>query len=92
MKQAKDSELEKSIDNLAARCVELRLDSALEFLIESHLPISTFAHTAHLFLEPMSRPFLGADRNNLIREFLSSRDNLELLSARIEHHRNLIAK
>ena len=92
MKKDEPIDLNKSIDTFAKRCVAMKVDSAVEFFIEAHLPLTTVAHTAHIFFEPITRPFLGVDRTAFLRELLSSPESLNELSSRMQYHRNSIAK
>lgn len=78
-----DEELDRWIDGLAQRVVSLRMESAVEFFLESHLPATTLLHNIGLFAQPLVTPFFGAERLESMQKLLSDRAQVEKLQQAI---------
>ena len=72
------------IESYARKICSLGLTTPAIFLLEMHKPLTSVFHTAITLAEPVSAPIFGAERIHGLREFLSIRENVELLITRLE--------
>ena len=72
-----------SIDTLAQKIVERRLEVPALLFLEMHLPLVTIAHTGSLLFSPLLTPVFGAERVHNLSELLAERQNIEALIERI---------
>ena len=75
---------EALISRTAERVTDLRLEAAVCFLLEAHLPLVSLLHTAGLFLEPFAAPFLPRRHVDVLKAVFSDRQSVEELIKRIE--------
>ncbi|MCB0323892.1 MAG: hypothetical protein KDD69_09975 [Bdellovibrionales bacterium] len=79
-----DSAVEAMLVDAAARIRALRVEAAVLFLIEAHLPLRTLLHTVTLVLEPALGPIVGVSRIELLLKLLSTREHLERFAELLE--------
>lgn len=88
LSQTNDAELPRefddALDRLARKVVNRRLEAAVQFFLEAHLPFVTIFHTAGLLFEPIATPLFGAERVHSLNRLFSDRKNVEELLRRIE--------
>ena len=85
--EIENSELERYIEALAERAIRLRLDTAVDFLLESHIPAIGLLHNFGHFAQPLISPLFGADRVALVQALLSDKKNIEKLQNLIQAKR-----
>ena len=72
-----------SIDRLAGKIVELRLETPALLFLEMHLPVLGLAHASTLFAQPLLSPFFGVERVENLSRIFSERRSVETLLERI---------
>ena len=77
-------DVDRKIDEIARKLVELRFDAAAIFFLEAHLPFSTIFHTAGLLFEPIALPFFGVERIRTFQSIFCDRKKIEQLMRRME--------
>ena len=69
----------EDLNRIAARVAELRLEPLAQFLVESHLPLSTLFYNLSICVEPFATPFVGNKRFQSLQALLKDRSKLEQL-------------
>ena len=72
------------LDRLAARIVELRLETPAILTLESTRPLSLVAGQAMLFFEPFVQSVFRFTEYRRVAQLIERRDALETLTRRIE--------
>lgn len=84
--ELKPADVDRTLQTLAERIVELRMESAALFFLEAHLPVTTLLHTGTIMMSPLLSPFFGLDRIQTLQTVLSERDNINRLIVFIEEY------
>ena len=79
-----DQEANKIIESLAVRIVERKLEVPATILLEVCKPLSFFAGQTVLVAGPILYSFFGVENVERFAGFLSNRENIARLIARIE--------
>jgi len=59
------------LDVLANKVKDLGLEKPVDFLVESHFPLSNLVYHLSLLMEPIMRPFLSTTRIGNISQMLT---------------------
>lgn len=73
----RDKEENKNFENLASKVKDLGLEKPVEFLVESHYPLSNLIYHMALLVEPILSPFFKVSRLEKFSSLLSSDDARE---------------
>ena len=79
-----DKRRDEMIEKTARAVVKRRLESPAVALLEMHKPLATVGSTLVMLFTPLAAPFLSWRRCDELACFLMDRDNVELLTRRIE--------
>ena len=74
------------LDRLAARIVELRLETPAILALESARPVALLASQAMVFLQPFAESLFRLPDYRRLVELVERREALELLTTLIERH------
>ena len=71
----------QDLDSLASKVKELGLEKPVDFLVESHFPLSNLVYHLSLLVEPIMSPFLSVSRiGNLSKMLTDENRRTEFLS------------
>ena len=73
-----------SIDAMATRIKELRLEAPVMLLLEAHRPVTSLLHNCTILLKPLLSPLFGYQRYFNLQELLADREKIELLLRKLE--------
>ncbi len=73
-----------SIDAIAEYVVSRKVESAVVFFLEAHLPMASVMHSVSLLLQPVMTPLFGAEKIAVSNALLSDRRLVQQLIEAIE--------
>lgn len=84
MQKIENQLVEQQVRALADRILQLNLAEPALFFLEAHLPLTTLASNALIFLSPVATPLFGAERLASLQTLLQEQKHVERLIELIE--------
>jgi hypothetical protein len=79
-----ENALDKSIESIADYVVQHKIEAAVLFFLEAHIPMTSVLHSVSLLLQPIMTPLFGAEKIGITNALLSDRNSVQSLILAIE--------